>query len=323
MTWTSPRVAVFEPWSLGDAIIAASVSRVIKREATLFVSKHFQSLIEAILRDYCHIQVVGLDLDYTARGNGRAFLKTIKTLDAVADTFSDVHSIRGDFRDQLAIKKLFPGARVHVQGYLGFFARRIRPLDRALVALKIPPRNRYALWTQCLNVNAENWRGLYVMRPPTFDRTPRILIHIGAQWRSRAYPQALDLCMQLRAKGYDASIGYGPGDPVPQTDMPCSLLNSDNVIAELTAHDLVIVNDSSAMHLAAFLGCRVLALANVSNLGEWQPPHIFHLDAASMPLGYRPKPQYMRDEILDDWPTLEVVLQKTVALVSQTGTRFP
>lgn len=323
MSWKAPRIAVFEPWSLGDAVVAASVSRMITSEATLFVGTRFQSLIEQLLKSYPHLRVVGLDLEYTAKGQGRQFRKTIQALKPLAESFSDVYSIRGDMRDVLAIKKLFPGAKTHIHGYLGFFARRIAPLDRVLIALKLHPANRYVLWTQCLGVDLEAWRALYTMRPPSLDRTPRVLIHTGAQWRSRAYPHAIELGTKLRSRGYDVSIAYGPGDPVPQTDLPLFLLDSRNIVEKLTACDLIIVNDSSGMHLSAFLGCRVLVLANVSNLGEWLPPHMFHLTASSMPLGYRPKPQYMSDETPSDWPELDVVLQKAVALVSHTANKLP
>ena len=323
MSWKTQRIALFEPWSLGDAIVAASVARVINAEVTLFINSRYRQILEKVLKNYTHIHIAEIDLNYTLKGQGRTFFTEVKKLTPVAETLSDVYSIRGDFRDNLAAKKLFPQARMHVQGYLGFFARRLAPLDRALVSLNKDPINRYALWADILDVNLDAWRELYKMREPKFDRTPRILIHTGAQWRSKAYPDAAALCAQLRRQNYDAFLAYGPGDPVPGAEVPSLLMGNSNSIEELLNCDLAVVNDSAMMHLGALLGCRVLAIGNAGNLSEWLPPHIFHLCAKSMPRGYRPKLQYMSEERLKDWPDLNTVHQKVIALISHTDTRLP
>ena len=60
---------------------------------------------------------------------------------------------------------------------------------------------------------------------------------------------------------------------------------------------------AGSMHLAAFLGCRTLALSRCSNILEWLPPGVTALSSPSAPRGYRPIPSYWSDRTLPDWPS--------------------
>lgn len=308
-------IALFEPWSLGDSIIAASVSRLVSADTdvSLFINSKFKTIIEELLLDHKNIRVVGIDLQYTRRGNGFSFGEDLKKMKKFTKKMDAVYSIRGDFRDCLAAKVLFPDAQLNVNGWQGFFARRLAIVNAFFKFNQIAPSNRYELWSRLLNFDSSKLTPLY--KPECGLGAPRILIHTGAQWRSRAYPYAEVLGKSFLNSGHDVTIGYGPGDPEPQTDVPVIFLGSETIVKHLKTFSLVITNDSAPMHLAAFLKRRVLAIANVADLREWLPPYVDSMVSDSMPIGYRPKRGYMSDTVLPDWPPFETVQGKILTML--------
>ena len=311
-------VAFLEPWSLGDAIIAASVSRCMNIPVSLFINSKFTLLIQRLLIDYSHVKVVALDLDYTERGHGRLFLSDLKKIQRQAEHFSAVYSVRGDFRDYLIGKKLFPSSKMRFSGWLGFAARRLKILNCVLIYFKIKPVNRYQLWLDLCKLDGAKWRELYKPIQNQPNHSPRVLLHRGAQWRSKVYPFTEPLAEMLGDNQIPVVLGYGPGDPPPESRQPTCLLQTDNILSELQKYSLVVTNDSAPMHLAAFLRCRVLSIANVANLQEWLPPQVDCLVSASMPLGYRPKPAYLTDTEISDWPPVEIVFNKIFQIMNVT-----
>lgn len=299
-------IAVLEPWALGDAAIAASICRLIDRPVILLIHSKYISLIGQLLQNHPHITLKAVDLEYTKRANGKKFIADLKRLKSFQEDVSTVYSIRGDFRDHLVAKKLYPNAKVNMCGYDVFFARRLGFVDALLRLADIPVKNRYQQWLRLLPTSTKD---LPQQNHRPIARNARIFIHTGAQWRSKTYPYAIQVYQKLLEQGFDAIIGYGPGDPEPQ-GVKHVYIDSQNLISELKAADMVMTNDSGPMHLAAFVGCRVLVIANASNIYEWLPPNTEAMTAPSMPTGYRPKPKYMSDEVLEDWPSPDQVLAK-------------
>jgi ADP-heptose:LPS heptosyltransferase len=93
------------------------------------------------------------------------------------------------------------------------------------------------------------------------------------------------------------------------------------LIEELRSAAQVITNDSGPMHVAAFLGCRTVALVRTSPIEEWAPPATQIVRAPATPRGYRPNRRYMSDDILPGWPPVaEIVaaLRRAASLTTTT-----
>lgn len=306
------RVILFEPWALGDALIAAWACRQIQVPAKLFVHSRYRALVEAVTDSYGDIEVHSVDLSYTAKGRGKKFFKDLKTLQADSSEPVEVYSIRGDFRDYLAAKKIFPRAKIKMCGWLGFFARRIPVVDKILVQFGVSPKNRYASWSSQLQFKIPSKSERRIGLPAQ----SKVLIHVGAQWKSRVYPSLGLLGQSLAERGYEVTFGYGPGDSKPDTHLRTAFLDSENILTEFRNHPLIITNDSAPMHLGSLLGNRVLVVCNISNICEWIPPDADYVASPTMPRGYRPKREYMSDVEVADWPPVEQVLLKIESIVS-------
>jgi ADP-heptose:LPS heptosyltransferase len=102
----------------------------------------------------------------------------------------------------------------------------------------------------------------------------------------------------------------GPDDPLPP-DISADMVQRPQwpeLVAQLRTARYVICNDSGPMHLAAYLGCRTLALSRCSNILEWLPPGVTAISSPSAPKGYRPVPDYWSDRILTDWAAPDEVI---------------
>lgn len=244
-------------------------------------------------------ELLSVDLAYTNRGRpGRFELGDLPTYKG----FDEVLTIRGDLRDVLAARRIFHGATVKATGWFAFAARRSAVLDAPFSLGWLPTRNRYRAWCKLAGLP---WKRLHVFYRERAGRDPRkpIVIHLGAQWRSKQYPHVAELCHLLR-DAFAVRLVSGGRDPLPAGvhEHDVVRVKDAELVDTLRDSSLVIVNDSGPMHLAAFLRCQVLAISRVSGIAEWLPPFVQVVAAAAAPRGYRPAPKYMSDEILGGWP---------------------
>jgi len=144
-----------------------------------------------------------------------------------------------------------------------------------------------------------------------------VAIHVGAQWRSRQYPQAAALRDLLENRGLRVTILACPGDQLPSDvdESHTRRVKDADLVDALQEADLSVTNDSGPMHLSAFLGCRTLALARVSNIDEWLPPGVAVMAGARLPRGYRPERSYTTDTILAGWPEPGAVADRVSQLL--------
>jgi hypothetical protein len=68
------------------------------------------------------------------------------------------------------------------------------------------------------------------------------------------------------------------------------------------------------MHLAALLGCRVLAVSAVAALAQWIPPRTPSVEAPSAPIGYHPVKDYLSDDIITVWPAASELVRRVQQL---------
>jgi hypothetical protein len=302
------KIILFEPWNMGDALIAAAIALQDPTRLVLACNSRWHALIRAAAEGIATLELISADLNYVDRG--RTGRWDFGSLPAISTSATNVATIRGDVRDILAVKKLFPSASIRSSGWIAFAARRSRLLDTPYAKGWRPVRNRYRAWASIASVPWEQVERFYQQKLPE-PATPLITVHIGAQWRSRQYPHAAKL-VDLLTRISPVQIVAAPGDPLPagiaETDV-LRLINHELVDAFRTS-SRIIVNDSGPMHLAAILRCRTSPIARMSAIREWLPPATVPIEAKDAPKGYRPHPRYMSDSVVDGWPSPEDIVHQ-------------
>jgi hypothetical protein len=309
---------LFEPWGLGDALIAAAICREKPADTALACSSRWHPVIHAALND--EIRLLPADLPYTTRMRDHRFQITNADDHAAARVLSDIDaqevlSIRGDFRDWIAARKLFPGARIRMNGWVPWCARYSKLVDVPFSLGILKVRNHYQAWAALADVPFKRVLHSYTEREKLAGRDKKITLHVGALSRSKQYPEAKQLQSILSRRGYRVNVVAGPGDPLPGSFSETEVMRLIDrpLVEEFRSAEHVITNDSGSMHLAALLGCRTLALVRTSNIACWIPPNARSLVAPQMPRGYRPDARYVTNEILDGWPKAEAVAEFLLA----------
>jgi hypothetical protein len=221
----------------------------------------------------------------------------------------EVISIRGDLRDWISARRTFTKARFEFSGWIPYLARWIAPLDLPYRFGMLPVRNRYRAWAGAAGVTFDAIEQQRQRHAPVCDHAP-VIIHLGAQWRSKQYPWVAELAAQLEKAGNRVEILAGPEDPLPPEigEGAVSRPPWPELVQRLREGSFVITNDSGPMHLAAYLGCRTIALSRCSNVVEWLPPGARALSSPAAPKGYTPVRKYWSDAVLPGWPEPEEVI---------------
>ena len=302
------KLILFEPWNMGDALIAAAIALQDPTRLALACNSRWHSLLRAAAEAIPTPELIAADLSYINRSRKGRW--TSGPLTPISTSATQVTTIRGDIRDYRAAKELFPNATIHSSGWLPFAARRSALLDLPYAKGWLPTRNRYRAWASIASVPFEHVEHFYEHKPPE-PNPPRITIHIGAQWRSKQYPHVAKLA-DLLTKTHPVGIVAAPGDPLPEgiAEPDVRRLIDRELIDAFRASSHIIVNDSGPMHLAAILRCRTHPIARASSIEEWLPPTISAIKAKTTPKGYRPHPGYMSDSILEGWPWPEDVVRQ-------------
>jgi ADP-heptose:LPS heptosyltransferase len=178
-------------------------------------------------------------------------------------------------------------------------------------------RNRYKAWADLTGISFQLLQERYRANSSTVKRS--VVIHIGAQWRSKRYPHVIRLVEQLRALNIDTIVARGPGDSPMTGIYDCLELTGSDLVRCFQGAGAVVANDSGPMHLAAYLGCRTICLGGVCNLAEWLPPAVCAITLPGMPTGYRPMADYMSDRTPLNWMEPEIVVAKVVSLLEASG----
>jgi hypothetical protein len=301
------KMILFEPWNMGDALIAAAIALQDPTRLVLACNSRWHPLIRAAAEGAVAPELLAADLGYVNRG--RTGRWDFGSLSAISPSATTVATIRGDVRDYLAAKKLFPNASIRTSGWFAFAARRSSLLNLPHARGWLPVRNRYRAWASIASAPWTKVQHFYEQRRPELA-TPRITIHIGAQWRSRQYPHVAKL-VDLLTPTSEVQLIAGPGDTLPEgvDETHVRRLIDHELVEALRASSHVIVNDSGPMHLAAILHCRTYAIARMSAINEWLPPTVLPLEAQDMPKGYRPHRSYMSDSVADGWPSPEEIVR--------------
>jgi len=301
------KLTLFEPWNMGDALIAASIALQDPTRLVLACNSHWHPLIHAVTDGIASPELIAVDLNYVDRS--RTGRWEFGSLPIISTSATDVATIRGDVRDTIAARKLFPGASIHSTGWFAFAARRSALLDMPYAKGWLAVRNRYRAWASIASVPWQQVQSFYGQKLPE-PASPLVTVHVGAQWRSKQYPHVARL-VDLLSNICRVQIVAAPGDPLPagiaETDVR-RLINQQLVDA-FRASSHVVVNDSGPMHLAAILRCRTVPVVRTSGIREWLPPATIPIEAKDTPQGYRPRPEYMSDSVIEGWSSPEEIVE--------------
>lgn len=311
----------FEPWGLGDVLVAAAILRENPADAALACKSRWHPLLRAVLPG--NVPLLPVDLPYTTQSRKNRFQLpepgTGSSLGSasVAENCT-VLDIRGDFRDWRAARRLFPRAQIRMSGWVEFPPHYSRLADVPFALGLLKTRNHYRAWAQLAGVPFPSVEETYRQRQSDAPRSGRVVIHLGSSRRSRQYPHAQRLAQLCEQQNFGIDFTAGPNDPLPQgiSEEQVHRLADQAAVEVLRPAQYVITNDSAAMHLAALLGCRTLVVARVTNVQEWIPPATRFVASSKMPRGYKPDPRYNSDEIIEDWPAPEEVVGKLLAPVN-------
>jgi len=300
------KLILFEPWNMGDALIAAAIALQDPTRLVLACNPRWHPLIRAAAEGLTPPDLLAVDLDYVSRS--RTGRWNPGSLAVLSTSTTPVVTIRGDIRDYNAAKKLFPDANLRSTGWLAFTARRSALLDLPFAKGWLPVRNRYRAWANIASVPWQNVEHFYQQKLAV-PASPLITIHIGAQWRSKQYPHVAKLA-ELLTKTHQVQIVAAPADPLPDgiAETEVRRLIDHPLVDAFRASTHVIVNDSGPMHLAAILRCRTHPIARISPIEEWLPPATIPIEAKDAPKGYRPHPGYMSDAVIEGWPSPEEIV---------------
>lgn len=309
----SKTAIILEPWGLGDAIIALMGVRVFipQFRQTYFVcnprwSKLIQTLIE---RFHLAITLVSLDLDYTSKSKNYSQLIHLKEVETLKEA-NFIFSIRGDIRDYMVAKKIAPNALPVFCGWIAFLLRRFRLLDFVFQYFHYPVKNRYETWKELLNT-IQPTKVEQPVGTPKIERTKKkISIHLGAQWRSKAYPYFEQLHQELTSMGFQVDFLCGPNEShLSPKNILAKEVKDEELISQCLESRFLICNDSSPLHLAAALDIPTLTIVRASNIKEWQPPNAISISSTKMPNGYCPDKNYNSEKTLDSWPEVLSVMK--------------
>jgi Glycosyltransferase family 9 (heptosyltransferase) len=306
------KVVLFEPWNLGDVIIAVSALRELPYPATLACHPNWHAIVLSALSQKSNVSLIPIELPYTTRSRSHAFESSSDENDGERHDVSLVLSIRGDLRDYFAAKRVFPVARIRMIGWIRFLARKNSLIDFPYAHGLFPIENRYRSWAKLLGIPFSQIESTYARNRAAAPKNRRVVIHLGAQWRSKQFPHVLELSKILQSEGYEVLLAAGQSDRLPPKVTSESVVRAENerLVAVFRSAEQVITNDSGPMHLAAFLGCRNTTIVRTSSIEEWIPPATRVVAAEQTPRGYRQRKYYMSDEILPNWPSAMTVAQK-------------
>jgi len=297
-------VVLFEPWHMGDAIIAYAIALQDPSRLSLACNPRWHGLLQIISEGMKPPGLFSVELPYIGKKKPKLWERTVAPEIAAC---GKVISIRGDIRDYFASRQSFPSAKRRFNGWTAFAARKFAVVDFPFARGWLPITNRYRAWASLAGVEWEKVEAFYLSEQQLKSR-PRILIHVGAQWRSRQYPHVAELAAVLR-KGAEVRVVAAPGDFLPDGIKESEVARAvDGELVELfKAASLVIANDSGPMHLAALLRCRTAVVCRVSAIEQWIPPTAIAVKSPEAPRGYMPDPAYESEEIIRGWPGVQEV----------------
>ena len=308
------KVVLFEPWSLGDAVIAAAIARSNPEIFILACDEKWHSLLRSAGLNE-GVELLPTSLNYTKRSKDQLYAAAGKKNDHIESR--DVLSIRGDFRDWIAAKKQFPNSKIRMNGWLSFFARRIKAIDLLYRCGLLKVGNRYSRWAQLCKVSSESidkqYESFKKLHQSNLSRkNQNVVIHIGAQWKSRQFPHVSSLKSELESKEIKVEIIAGPNDPIPDGIKESEVFRAVGsvLVEKFKFAALAITNDSGPMHLARFIGTPTLAIERVSNISEWLPPSTDCIISSAAPTGYMADKYYCSDRVLDYWPEAKIVASR-------------
>ena len=311
---------LFEPWALGDTIIATANIPLLSGKVGLACHARFHSVIRALHENNQDMILLPVSATHTVKKTERKSHHSEKLHHSdLAGFTGEVFSIRGDIRDAILAKRLMPKCKLVMSGWSSFLARRHSIFDIPFRLGIARIRNRYIAWSEILGVPDGALDARYQdLRKQNRADPKSVLLCFGAQWQSKQYPFVAALRARLEVCGLRVSILGSKFDFLPPGVEEKDVLRENDAawIRHFRSNRIAITNDSGAMHAAAAVGCQTIVISNLSNINEWIPPGVLAICSSNSPRGYMPKSNYMTDQLCDGWPNADMVAAQIMRQLS-------
>jgi ADP-heptose:LPS heptosyltransferase len=250
-----------------------------------------------------------IDLAYTIKGQTRSNpFSSMSGLTPDRSFTGKVLSIRGDIRDWIAARRIYPEGRLRFTGLDAFLARKLRLFNLPYRTGLIAVQNRYSRWAHHLGVSCSS-----LVKPATKHLAGSAVIHMGTQWLSKRYPWSGELQRSLTESGIRSQIVLSPQDPgisLP-SGIHFSRVADEELLDCFNSADLIITNDSAPMHIGAALGKKVAVLTSMFDIREWIPPGEVLAMERTPQKGYRGRKEFRGDSVVANkslWLSPEEIL---------------
>lgn len=268
---TLPRrhIAIFEPWGLGDIVIALLAAKAVHAAGNT-VSLLCDGRWAGWLNTFPFVsRVIPVNIPWTSKDRKYApsryrisdFVRLRGEL--AAETPTTVCELRGDIRNVLLLKALRVGEVVSLRGET--ISNRYDRPGALLRRMGIPEA-----------------RAGRAARDENRGRG-KVACFFGAEWPNRRVPfaKAARVVEGLLEAGHSVSVILSPGEESAAWsrvgtghESSLSLIRRalPEVCAALAGHDTIVSTDSGWMHVGFFYGLSVIGLFAFSNAEEWAPP---------------------------------------------------
>ncbi len=306
------KTVLFEPWHLGDAVIATSVAELNQKKYTVACNSLWIPILR-LLSPNTHF--LKIDAHYILGGGGRFTVACDSELIDSAD-YRAVVSIRGDIRDFLLARRLFGMSKLQFRGWIPFLARRVGWINIPFKYGWMEVENRYRRWCDLLKIDFSLLESAYRKKVQKFTsnqmKEKKLNIHIGARWQSRQYPFVLDLKNTLVEHGWNVQILAESRDSYPKglRNKDIKICVNEELLNELNKRYFLMTNDSASMHIGGMNGNRVVVISRVSDIREWIPPLVTSIRSSLAPLGYMPDISYASNKTLSGWEKPETIIEE-------------
>ena len=307
MSKSKNNIILFEPWHLGDAIIAAKFANHLsnkKYQVELACNSKYHKLISAI---YPSVNLFEVNLNYTTKNERWPVLSNLSEIDS-KNTI--VYSQRGDLRDYLVAKKMLPEAKLQFSGWYEFLAGRSAILDLPFRLLNKRVKSRYQMWEELLDIQDP------VPKGKLKRNGKRICIHVGAGWKNRIYPWYKDLQNALIDNAFEVQIICSSNEEKDLFD-DALLLRDHVLVSYLKEHcDLLITNDSAPMHIGSALNMPTVSIFGNTGVIEWCPRNVVPI-YNKVWKGYKYHYPYQVDRMdfsKTRWPSVSNIMKTIISI---------
>lgn len=316
-------IVLFEPWTLGDVVIAVYTAKLLKDRdynVSIVCSVHWK---EWLLTLNLFDEVIGFRLPWTEKKQKYNITR---------------YSLHEFLELRNKLKNLLPNYICDIRGDIrNFFLLNILNVTKVISLFESKKSNVYQrplLLLRKMNIDVVKKDFL---EPPTISQNNierKIICFFGASWKNRQVPmeKSIDIVTSLLNIGYRVIIILQPIDDIKIWDKIKDLYSDkiltvkgsiNSVVDEIKNSSVCISTDSGWLHIATFYRIPTIGLFGYDTINEWAPPYTeIVCSKPLLPASDRYKKKKEEDVPLQYLSTEEVVEKCNNLLLSKRDQSF-